>query len=101
MASKNNPDARKQQEVRKYDHPTDAHMATKKDMVVKELEQSIVEFFPNLPNNGKAVIAQDKTGFYVTGTAFIDAPVLDPYRNYYRSKFTVTEADGNYEVKAN
>ena len=48
----------------------------------------------------QAVVAEDSMGLYVTGSTFVDAPVLDPYRIHNRTIPTVTviNEDGG-EVK--
>ena len=73
----------------KYDDPRDAYLSTKSHMVVAETDIPLKTFFET-GGNTKAVIAEDKNGYYITGKNMIDSNLLDPFRQYHRGKVIIT-----------
>jgi hypothetical protein len=86
----------------KYEDPTDAFLSTKSSMVVgsdKSLEISLVYGGFNIDAlSDSIVVAKDKLGYYVTGQSFVDAPVLDPFRQYHREKISVNAVENGFEI---
>ena len=85
----------------KYEDPRDAFLSTKSDMVVKETEFTCDRFFVgNGATTETAVIAEDKNGFYITAKSFVNASVLDPYRQYRRDQVTVTKTETGFDIQS-
>jgi hypothetical protein len=82
----------------KYDDPRDAYFSTKKEMVVATTEFNLNMFYKTAMND-VAVIAEDKHGYYITGKSFVNASVLDPYRQYHRNTITVNKTDAGFDIE--
>lgn len=91
--AKFNPNQSNKSEV-KYTDPTDAHYATKKDMVVKETDIPI-NMLLDIDSTSNAVIAKDSKGYYVTAKKFVSEGCLDPLRCYHRKAVTVSKIEKN------
>lgn len=77
-----------------YKDPRDAHYATKKDMIIKQLDFPISMFF-DIESSSFAVIAEDSAGFYITCKKFISQVMLDPCRMYRRTNTIVKKLQNN------
>ena len=86
----------------KYDDPRMAYLSTKSELVLKETDLKLNQIYPPAMND-TAVICEDQNGLYVTGKSYVDANVLDPYRQpkYKRGLITVTKNDTEYTIEYN
>lgn len=68
---------------------------TKSEWVKAELNLRMCDIFgENNAFKEVAVVAEDEKGLYITGKSFVDAPLLDPYRQYKRVvPEVITEGD--------
>lgn len=80
-----------------YADSRDAYFSTKKEMVIKITDLPMSTFYPK-DTIGKAVIAEDKNGYYLTNTTYIDVPLLDPYRQYKRN-LKILKTETGFEIK--
>jgi hypothetical protein len=87
-----------------YDDPRDAYLSTKSDMVVAKTGYAM-DFFYGNEEQSKMVIAEDKKGYYLTCTSFIDANALDPYRQYKRygknNSVSITKTEQGFDLEMN
>ena len=82
----------------KYADPRDAYLSTKSHMVVAKTDLALNSIYHTFYHE-KAVIAEDKNGFYVTGSSYVDALVLDPFRQYERSKVNVVKTETGFDIE--
>lgn len=82
----------------KYADPRDAYLSTKSPMVVAKTSIALSSVY-HTPYKDTAVIAEDKNGFYVTGTSYVDALVMDPFRQTERKKITVTKTETGFDIE--
>jgi hypothetical protein len=54
--------------------------STKKDAVVRELNEPINKFTGNDIHSGQAVVAKDERGEYVTSTYYVGFNLADPFK---------------------
>ena len=89
----------------KYSDPRMAYMSSKKELIVKESDtikmRDIFDASKITDSNSFAVICEDQKGFYVTSKSMIDAPVLDPYRNYKRNEYELVKDEDAFKVIKN
>lgn len=85
-----------------YEDPRDAYLSTKAEMVVAKSSMAMSVFYEN-NENSKAVIAEDKNGFYLTCMSYVNAPVLDPYRQYNRlgknNEVKIIKTDTGFDIE--
>lgn len=84
----------------KYSDPREAYLSTKENMIIKELDYKLKDIFKT-EYNEKAVLAEDQNGFYVTGKSYVNALVLDPFRQYERNKIKITKTESGYDIETN
>ena len=84
----------------KYEDPRMSYMSTKKELVVKEsnIELGMV-FEETACGKSSVVVCEDHLGYYLTSKSYVDAPVLDPYRNYKRDQYQlIHNEDDTFKV---
>ena len=82
----------------KYSDPREAYLSTKSEMVLKELDYQLKDFFENAMKD-KAVLAEDQRGMYITGKSYINALTLDPYRQYNRNTLKITRTESRVDIE--
>lgn len=75
----------------KYADARMAYMNTKKELVVKESNIEMGQVFVGVAGSKSLiVVCEDHLGYYLTSKSYVDAPLLDPYRNYRRNEYQLT-----------
>jgi hypothetical protein len=88
--------------------PREEYLSTKQELVVADLSDKFkINFFYGVDSNEGAVLCEDQLGYYITSKSYVDAPILDGYRQYKRSELKIekmeategTEADENKKTE--
>lgn len=86
----------------KYDDPRDAFLSTKSEMVVCRTGYAM-DFFYGNGEKSKAIIAEDKHGFYLTCESMLDANYMDPYRHDKRlgkdNDVVITKSESGFDIE--
>lgn len=98
MAKPKNTNKPQSQNQVKYSDPRESFMSTKSNMMIKELDFKLKDIFKT-DYNETAVLAEDQNGLYITGKSYIDALVLDPFRQYERNKIKITKSETGYDIE--
>lgn len=97
MAKSKNSNQVTQNKV-KYDDPRMGYLSTRSELVLKVTDLRLSQIFPEAMND-TAVICEDQKGLYITGKSYVDANMLDPYRNYKRGSITINKSDTEYNIE--
>ena len=80
--------------------PREEYMSTRQELVIADLSDrfKINFFFNGVDSTEGAVLCEDQNGYYITAKSYVNAPILDGFRQYKRDVLTITKFE-NDETK--